>query len=84
MVSQGNFQDGDWGWSTDETGMGDEHFPPCACGRPAHESCGCCGAPLCFMCCETGAGFCAGLPCATEELLDELDQRMRGNDETEA
>jgi len=55
--------------------------PLCACGRQGDESCGCCGTPLCFVCFETGAGFCAGMPCATEERLAEMDRQLRGEEE---
>jgi len=41
----------------------DDDDPVCACGRAwAGEACGQCGAALCPMCFETGAGFCSKHP----------------------
>lgn len=42
----------------------DDDYPPlCSCGRMScAEACEQCGAPLCPMCFETGAGFCSKHP----------------------
>lgn len=59
----------------------DEMTPHCACGRQAYESCCCCGAPLCPMCFETGAGFCRASDCFTEERIEAMEREMRGEDD---
>jgi hypothetical protein len=53
----------------------------CGCGREALEYCCCCGAPLCFMCFEVGAGFCGASDCFTEERIDAMEQELRGDEE---
>ena len=46
----------------------------CSCGRPADDNCGFCGEPLCYMCFETGAGFCHGPH--TQAHLDKYAKRV--------
>ena len=58
--------------------------PLCVCGRQGDEVCNCCGTPLCFMCYEVGAGFCAGMACATEERLAEMDRLLHDEEEDDA
>lgn len=46
----------------------DDPETTCAeCNRPGIDNCQCCGAPLCGMHSEVGAGFCKD--CPTEEWI---------------
>lgn len=57
-------------------------IPLCSCGRHGdHESCGCCGAPLCGVCFEMDGGFCAGMVCATPERLAAMHELLSGPEE---
>lgn len=58
-----------------------DEFRVCVCcGRDPLDECHLCGAPLCPMCSETGAGFCDDClrRAWTEDEIDELDKRMQG------
>ena len=65
-------------WMPDDDDYGDSDYPDddpenaCAeCGRPGIDSCQCCGAPLCGMHGEIGAGFCND--CPTAEWIAEQE-----------
>jgi hypothetical protein len=62
----------EWPNDLDET---DVLRPLCACGREMLVQCECCGAPLCGMCSEVGAGFC-GNGCPTEAWCQEQQASM--------
>lgn len=81
MSSSEYDDDTDWSWTPDETGMVEEPVRCVTCHRTSFEACCCCGAPLCPMCFETGAGFCGGTACMTEENIAAMEQQLRGEEE---
>ena len=61
--------------------MSDDYSPLCSCGRDSDEACECCGAPLCFMCFEIGAGFCGREDCFTPERIEAMKRALRDDEE---